>query len=726
MTLIKSKIKIEDVFLKYTLTNEQSGLVKKLDYFLDNNKDKIFLLKGYAGTGKTFITKGLTEYFRAIGRNYILAAPTGKAAKVISSKTRSEAYTIHKTIYSFKDIAEYLDDNINGTETYKFYSRLAVNQCSVDTVYIIDEASMVSDIYQETEFFRFGSGFLLKDLLKFINLDHNDHSKKIIFIGDNAQLPPVGMKSSPALDPEYLLNKYALNSSSYELTEVVRQKSESGVMHNSILLRKTLSSKVFNQLDIDLNFSDLEHIEYSDLISSYLNSCNNKINGESIIIAHSNADVTTYNKRIRKYFFPGMQKITSGDKMIAVTNNDAHGFFISNGDFGLVRQVLSTTEMRNITLQRKSSKTNLVDKIHITLQFKDIEVGFRDLDGTAKFFKAKVIENLLYSESSTLSSDEHKALYLDFCIRNKDLKRNSDEFKKTLRSDPYFNALRLKFGYAITCHKAQGSEWNNVFVKCNTHQNKLSESYFRWLYTAITRTTRQLYLLDEPHIKLGSGIKSVQPPIISNNHINQITNKSLKIPATEDKPQTNKTFGIPLDSNFLLSLLNTVRNILHNTEIIILDIQHQQYQEAYWFQQGDKTTRVNIYYNSKQKVSTITTPQSTAFSNTIVSLLIPLQGKLIICTRLKEEKDFQFNELFLQQFHQLLSELCKAQNIGISDVNNQQWFQRYSFLKSGESAVFDIYYNGKHQFTKYSPLRNACTSQILISQISDIITKGLS
>jgi len=193
-------ITLHDAFATYELTSGQTELVNHLSDFLTNRQQGVFLLKGYAGTGKTFITKGLTEFFRATRRNYTLAAPTGKASRVIAEKTGSDAYTIHKTIYSFKDIEEYKQQELGGSETYKFYTKLSVNEDSVDTVYIIDEASMVSNQYQEEEFFRFGSGFLLQDFLEYVNLDHNDHHKKVIFIGDNAQLPPVGMKFSPALD----------------------------------------------------------------------------------------------------------------------------------------------------------------------------------------------------------------------------------------------------------------------------------------------------------------------------------------------------------------------------------------------------------------------------------------------------------------------------------------------------------------------------------------------
>ncbi|MDP3009051.1 MAG: AAA family ATPase [Methylococcales bacterium] len=207
----RRRINMKDIYSEYQLTDGQEQLIDRLEYFFSDKTQQVFLLKGYAGTGKTFITKGLTEYFNSVGRNYILAAPTGKAAKVIAQKTKSQACTLHKTIYSFEDIVEYKDTDTDGKETYKFYYELGVNDNSVDTVYIIDEASMIADIYQEAEFMRFGSGFLLKDFLKYANLDCNDHNKKIIFIGDAAQLPPIDMNYSPALDTKYLLKEYNLN-----------------------------------------------------------------------------------------------------------------------------------------------------------------------------------------------------------------------------------------------------------------------------------------------------------------------------------------------------------------------------------------------------------------------------------------------------------------------------------------------------------------------------------
>lgn len=740
-------LNIEDAFAEYTLTDGQAILIKRLGDFLSSNSESAFLLRGYAGSGKTFITKGLTEYFRSIGRNYVLAAPTGKAAKVIADKTKSPAFTLHRTIYSFKNIAEYRDDDLDGTQTYKFYAELAVNELSADTVFIVDEASMVADVYNEAEFFRFGSGYLLRDFLKYVNLDHNDHRKKVIFIGDDAQLPPVGMKFSPALDNDYLLREHNVHSTCYELTEVLRQKAESGVMSNSIILRKALQRGVFNQLSVDFHSPDVTRVEHCELMDRYLESCNGKINGESIIIAYSNADVAAYNRSIREHFFPGCSQVAEGDKVMAVTNSSAYGFFISNGDFGIIKKTLGKTERRTVIIKRKNHGNGDVEKISIPLTFRDVILGFRNLDGNPCFFEAKILENLLYSDQPSLSSDENKALYLDFCIRNPRLHRGSLEFKNTLMSDPYFNALRLKFGYSITCHKAQGSEWKNVFVKCKTNQNQLTDGYFRWFYTAITRTLRSLWLLDPPNIKIGSGIRIIRGPGIgiqttlplqeqqstqSNYELEPVDNVELVQQRGEPpKAETEQsdypdTFGIPQTATFLLGVLSRIREFIDGHDIGIDGIIHHQYQEAYTFRRGDDFARVDVGYNSKEKITRFTPSILTSFSSEIQNLLSPLVGVPIAANVDTSADQFSFDEDFLNEFHQRLVPSVSVKGIMIQNVIRQQWNLRYKFVRGNEVAVYDIYFDGKQRFTKCQALITACSPGQLIDDVGEMLTQGLS
>ena len=727
----RNLVNIHDAFAGYSLTDGQKELVNSLERFLDSKTESVFLLKGYAGTGKTFITKGLTEYFRAIGRNYVLAAPTGKASKVIASKTNSPAYTIHKTIYSFKDIAEYRDDDTDGTETFKFYAELAVNSLSADTVYIVDEASMIPDVYQEAEFFRFGTGYLLADFMKFVNLDHNDHTKKVIFIGDDAQLPPVGMNFSPALDAGYLYREHSARSAGFELSEVVRQKSESGVIANAIPLRKALQDKTFNQLTVDFGHPDVRKVEHAELMDRYLESCGGKINGESIVIAHSNSDVGDFNRRIREHFFPNCLEVEPGDKVMSISNSDAYGIFISNGDFGLIRQVLSGSEKRTVTLKRKSPDTGDIEEISVPLLFRDVVVGFKDLEGVSHFFKAKIIEDLLYSKEAALSSDQNKALYLDFCIRNRNLKTQSTEFKHTLKADPYFNALRLKFGYAITCHKAQGSEWNNVFVKCKSHQSQLTADYFRWLYTAITRTAKNLYLLDPPDIRPWSGIKMVSNPALDILGASKAVEGSSATPVPSLQPvpasslRGSDTFGIPERATVLLSLLAEVRRLTDGKDITIEDVQHNLWQESYHFKRGVEYARVDISYTSRNKISTVASRSIGDLGSELADLLCELKGRPLLAGGDSAVAEASFPKQFLNDFHEKLLGLCVASDITVQNVVEQQWCQRYSFAKDGAVAVYDVWYNGRDQFTRCQPVVTACSPGPLVGAVGHLLTEGM-
>jgi len=728
-TNTRQHLSIHDAFAGYTLTSGQAELVNQIERFLGSKTESVFLLKGYAGTGKTFITKGLTEYFRAIGRNYVLAAPTGKASKVIAKKTQSDAYTLHKTIYSFDDIAEYRDDDTDGTETFKFYAQLAVNTLSADTVYIVDEASMVADIYQEAEFFRFGTGFLLADFLKFVNLDHNDHSKKVIFIGDDAQLPPVGMNFSPALDADYLFRQHHARATSYELSEVVRQKSESGVIANALPLRQDLQAKVFNRLTMDFDYPDVEKVEHQALLQRYLESCGGKINGESIVIAHSNADVGDYNRQIREHFFPGCTQVMPRDKVMAISNNSTYGMFISNGDFGVIRQVLGSAEKRTVTLKRKNPDSGLLEELPVPLLFKDVVVGFRDLDGSPRFFQAKIIEDLLYSKELALSSDEHKALYLDFCIRNPGLKRKSTEFKHALKADPYFNALRLKFGYAITCHKAQGSEWNNVFVKCKSHQSQLTADYFRWLYTAITRTARHLYLLDPPNIQPWSGIEMVSNPALAMLGAVKSQEAAALVAPSPIAPAVSlvesETFGIPPGATLLLSLLAEVRKLIDGLGVAIEDVYHNQYQEVYHFRREAEFARIDIAYNSKNKITGVAAPHLSELGAELTALFSALKGLPLLAGGGSMFSGVHFSKQFLNDFHEKILKLCNASGITVQKVVEQQWCQRYSFSRGSEVAVYDVWYNGKDQFTRCQPLITACSPGALVGEIGQLLTLGL-
>lgn len=694
---------LQSFFQKYDLTNDQATLVVKLDKFLNSNDSNCFLLKGYAGTGKTFITKGVTEYLNEIRRNYILAAPTGKAAKVIQEKTNSKAHTIHKTIYSDKDLKEYQTDE--DGKTIKFYFELAVNDKSNDTVYIFDEASMISNVYSEMEFIRFGSGFLLQDLFKYINLDNNDHNKKIIFIGDNAQLPPVGMGFSPALNTKYLQENFRVRPEKFELTNVVRQKEDSGILKNSIDIRQTLNKKIFNHLEIDTTSSDIESIEHANFINKYLEVTNNRIDKNTMVIAYTNASVKDYNQAIRANFFDNIDQVNIKDKIMILSNNSSGGIFLSNGDFGLITKIFSETEHKKVRLKRKNNETNEVENIDIDLYFRDIELLVRDIYGTLHKIDYKIIENLLFSEQANLSSDETKAIYLDFVMRNSHLKANTKEWKDALTTDSYFNALKVKFGYAITCHKAQGSEWENIFLNCKSHQSYLSEGYFRWLYTALTRASKNLYTLDEPHIGITDNINN------SSIHMEHINDSFIQDEAVENNTSATNPFNI--QDKLLLAIYQKIAAIVESNNIKILDLQHNQNQEQYIFESNDEQSRVAIYYNARDIITTINPMEVNNLSNLLKAILEPLKNHVLT---IENHTEFIFNENFLEDFYLSLKDKLGDKNITIANIEHLNYMERYSFSRNSEIAIIDFYYNGNGQFRAPTP-NNRSNSRQLIQDV---------
>lgn len=709
---MQKRITLKEAFSKYTLTSEQSFLIDELNKFLSDSST-CFLLKGYAGTGKTFMMKGLADFLTETKRSFKIAAPTGRAAKVISQKTKRKAYTIHKTIYSSKDLKEFKTKDEDGTETFKFYYELKHNEDPVNTIYIIDEASMLSNVYSEGEFFRFGSGYLLRDLIDYINFDNSDNNKKIIFIGDNAQLPPVNMNFSPALDGKYLREKCNLVSSEFELTEVVRQKSESGILYNATKLRQSINANIFNQLDIKTNFKDINNIKCEELLSKYLEACNNTIDEETIIVAHSNSLVKEYNDFIRNHFFPNQNTIMVNDKIILVSNNYNYPQMeLLNGDFGIVKEISLTNESRPIKIKRKNGRNETIEII-VPLTFRNVIITFTDEDFKKHDIECKIIENLLYSHQRDLSSDELKALYIDFKIRNPNLKAGTKEFKDTLRSDKYFNSLRIKFGYAVTCHKAQGGEWTNTFLNCRTTMGYFNSSYFRWLYTGITRTKKNLFTIDEPHFSITCDIR---PP-----KVNNIQPREDVLELNSEILETELPFDFSNQTAFVKHIYLTISECLKDENISINGVRHTSYLEHYTFSQGNEVAVFKINYNSRNKITTIQKPANlTEFTESIYAKLAKIQNKTIIVAEPEAgETDFEFEQSFQKEFYEELNKKLRPFNFQITKIEHKKYHEIYEIKKNGFTATYKFWYDGKFKFKKTEIITSRTTG--LVEEINQLL-----
>ncbi len=469
------------------LTEGQRNLLESFEAFLDG-RDRVLLVRGPAGTGKTHMIREFLRLMRVRNRRFTLSAPTGRAAKVLADKTGHEASTVHRVIYNLDEVREHQDSDAEESETFKLYFDLRVPMEGDHHVLIVDEASMVSDVVENGEFVRFGSGRLLKDLVRHVNHDANDHRRKLVMVGDPYQLPPIGMNLSPALDPECLRQHLGVDPVVVELAEVLRQ-AEGGILAHATRLRAALAAGTFAELNLhpippqvrEPSREELEAILAGAEIP------------DTMFVAHSNEQVRRHNLHARERRHPDSPDHPQpGEPMLVVRNNPALGLL--NGERVELVEALPDVRRRTITLRRRVD--GRIESFPVELAFRGVRILVRTPSGPV-LHETWCNDTLLWSADREPSSDEWKALYIDFKMRRPEVCPGTKAFTDALMKDRYFNCLQLKFGYAATCHKAQGGEWERVVVDCEG-RHTLNAETFRWLYTAITRAKSELLLLSPP------------------------------------------------------------------------------------------------------------------------------------------------------------------------------------------------------------------------------------
>lgn len=450
----------------HTPTQKQGLALKKLASFvLDGKKDQVFLLKGFAGTGKTTLIATLVNNLWKMKMSAILMAPTGRAAKVMSVYSGSKAFTIHKKIYFPKK------QSGGGIQFV-----LAPNKHR-NTIFIVDEASMIPDTPADSKLFENGS--LLDDLMFYV---HSGHNCRLILIGDTAQLPPVKLELSPALDENRLSLNYDKEIEYMELDEVMRQRENSGILHNATLLREQLQSEFFEEFKFDLAYyKDIVRLIDGNEIQEAIDSSYSE-NGkeETAIIVRSNKRANLYNQNIRERILFLDNDIAVGDYMMVVKNNyfwlkaTSEAGFIANGDIIEILELFAIKELYGFT-------------------FAEVKVKMVDYPNQ-KPFETVLLLDTINAESPSLSYEDGNRLYQEVM---KDYAHEKSKYRKFLgvKNNRFFNALQVKFSYAITCHKSQGGQWDTVFVEQPYLPNGVSKDYLRWLYTAVTRAKKQLYLI---------------------------------------------------------------------------------------------------------------------------------------------------------------------------------------------------------------------------------------
>lgn len=465
-------------------TTEQSETISMIGEFLMSRRGmELFLLRGYAGTGKTTLVGALVKTLVALKQPVVLMAPTGRAAKVFSAYAECPAYTIHKRIYRQKSLTDDTSFSLN------------VN-LSKHTLFIVDEASMISnDGLSSTTF---GTGRLLDDLIQYV---YSGEGCRLMLMGDTAQLPPVGEEESPALSSS-LLASYGLHVYEKTLTQVMRQLSESGILYCATKIREELTSATEEYSpdvtrlatsflgDTKVTFPDVSHVRGDELIESIESAYSRWGDDDCMIICRSNKRANIYNLGVRNRILYREEELVTGDRIMVVKNNyywierivreekQAQPLsFIANGDIAVVRRVRRTREMYGF-------------------RYADVLLRFPDYDDYE--MEATVLLDTLHSESPSLTREESERLFENVMEDYAHISQKKERYKQ-LREDPHFNALQIKYAYAVTCHKAQGGQWSAIYLDQGYLPPDTSAiDYYRWLYTAFTRATEQVYLVNWP------------------------------------------------------------------------------------------------------------------------------------------------------------------------------------------------------------------------------------
>ena len=445
-------------------TTKQRDLLGLLSSFVfDKEKDSLFLLKGYAGTGKTTTIGAFVNSLWTAGKKSVLLAPTGRAAKVIAVYSKKPAFTIHKKIYFPKKQS-------NGSVAFVLQPNKHRN-----TIFIVDEASMIPDGKQHQQLF--DSSSLLEDLISYV---YSGINCKLIFIGDTAQLPPVKLNVSPALEKDTLAYQFNKTVTEIELDEVMRQHENSGILANATFLRLLLKNE-HNNFSFDLNYPDIKRLEDGyDIEDAIVSAYDNFGVEDTAFIVRSNKRANQYNQQIRYNIRGQENEISSGDYIMIVKNNyywlpeSSKAGFIANGDICEVLKIFSIKELYG---------------------FKFAEVEIRMIDYPEMHpFETVLLLDTLTSESPSLTYEESNRLYQAVKEDYADEKSKYKQFL-AIKKNKYFNALQVKFSYAMTCHKSQGGQWKTVFIEQPYLPDGVSKEYFRWLYTAITRAQEKLFLI---------------------------------------------------------------------------------------------------------------------------------------------------------------------------------------------------------------------------------------
>jgi tRNA A37 threonylcarbamoyladenosine biosynthesis protein TsaE len=680
------------------LTSQQNTALEYIKAFVQDKDKSVFILMGYAGTGKTTMIKALIPEIQKIGKKVKLMAPTGRAAKVLKEKTGYSACTIHLGIYSFEKMQVVRHDDLGnliktdqtsntelrskGSDDLQFWFGLKQQEPDDDpskNVYIVDEASMISSRRALNEMLHFGTDILIDDLLTYVQPHLGG---KIIFVGDPAQLPPVGDNRSVALDEKYFTEK-GFGCAWYELNQVMRQGDGSLILKNAMMIRDLLQSQTRNQLCFERKCGEVEDITQEQVVDSFIENNPNPAIGESVVLCYSNALVKEYNDAIRARYYPNTSHIVPGDIVQIVRNtvNNALRIGFFNGDFAKVLEVSENVEIQSAPVWTDVAGNR--ERVTISLEFRDVVL--QTIDGILT--KCKIVDTLLNSREPSLSPLQSVALYINFRMRHPQLRPNEEAFKDALKHDPYFNAVQAKYGYAITGHKSQGGEWEKAYIDFSGRTG-LNNDCLRWSYTATTRAERILYGVNMPDITPMSKLK-----------FNPVAKYSK--PAKEAFSYAD-VFDIEYLPNsaaaFQKQKCICVKQSLDDKGYYLKSITPCQYNDKYTIETPSGTVVIDCYYNGSGQYTRYC-PESTLPENDELLCILESANNFTFAV------DYHPSEEVFRLLFSKVKSVCDDNDIVITNVveHTQQYYVSYYLKTSGKFAQILFYFNSNHVLSHALP-----------------------
>lgn len=662
-----------------------------------------FILRGGAGTGKTTLLAALARWLEAENRPHAFVAPTGRAARILGDKTGVSASTIHSCIYAFERLTFFEEANAKNDPGVRLRFGLKADDPGT-RLFVVDESSMVGDVEDQQDVLRFGSGRLLADLIEYTRIGRpgrppSDPGAKLLFVGDPAQLPPVAERLSPALSADYLRDTFRLVCNGFELTEVHRQEAGSTILDRASAIRQSIFAKRFNRFDLRPAGEALRAEGIVEGIRRIVDAYRYR-SGSCVLITFSNAKALELNRAVRGRLWEDEEAdVRVGDRLLVIRNSAQCGLY--NGDLVKVVEVADASARRTIRMHGVEP---------VELSFRGASVAYRGTDGKASRTQCLLLENLLHSKERALAPVEQRALLVDFRQRYPNLKPGTSEFSAALWSDPWFNALQVKYGYALTCHKAQGGEWDTAVVNFESGRGARNEDFFRWAYTAVTRAKHTLVTIEAPWFDVYTSMDWGTCPTVADPANNDATYR--------DDPDWNR-FSFSAERAAIFEHHRRVRAALAQRGIRVDALEHLAYCERYRLTRDGGQASVQFWYKGNSKVSRVEAAAGDRSGDPALvrDALDALKAVLLSA----KSTPTDITDPFLCAFLQRLEQVVNDAGMRVLAATSLPYRLRVDLAEGTHRGAIDFCYDGTPKWTKVLEVGGPGQSGGLIERVRGLL-----